>query len=98
MCIRDSNYIVDSDTESYDGLQQASIVQPLVVSVGGQDVTIGTMLLHTGPAEVTNVRTDDGGTTMDVVPALGDNSASLRWLPDAPAPQPDPSTGTHHQP
>lgn len=92
------NYIVDSDTESYDGLQQASIVQPLVVSVGGQDVTIGTMLLHTGPAEVTNVRTDDGGTTMDVVPALGDNSASLRWLPDAPAPQPDPSTGTHHQP
>jgi hypothetical protein len=64
-----------------EGLHQLSFQQDLTVEVGDLEINLGRLLVTTGPAEVSNLRTDDSGSVIaEFVPAVGKNRASMRWM------------------
>ncbi|RFZ06941.1 hypothetical protein DSM43518_03409 [Mycobacterium marinum] len=64
-----------------DGLQQAVVPQELQVTIGSKSFQLGTMLFMSDAVEITNIQTDStGAVTADLVPALGNNTAHLRWM------------------
>jgi hypothetical protein len=49
--------------------------------VRGATIRLGWVLVTTGPVELANIRTDEAGAvTAGLIPALGNNTAHLRWL------------------
>jgi hypothetical protein len=74
-------FALHTGTVPPEGLHQLSFQKELTVNVGDLDIELGWLLVTTGPAEVGNLRTDDSGSVIaELVPALGKNRATLRWM------------------
>ena len=74
-------FTLHPDASPPDGLQQAMFQQELNVNIGGATIRLGWVLVTTGPVGLANVRADDtGAVTAGLIPALGNNTAHLRWL------------------
>ncbi|WP_156664501.1 hypothetical protein [Mycobacterium sp. 852002-51057_SCH5723018] len=77
-------FTLHPDASPPDGLQQAVLPQELKATVGGRTIALGTVLFTSAAVEVTNIHTDSTGVvTADLVPALGNNTAQLRWMGEA---------------
>jgi hypothetical protein len=74
-------------------LQQAIFQQELNVVIGGETIELGAVLVAIDVAEVANTRTESNGAmTAELVPALGQDIAHLRWLGQASIAQPSNSS------
>ncbi|WP_156737779.1 hypothetical protein [Mycobacterium scrofulaceum] len=77
-------FTLHPDASPPDGLQQAILPRELEVTISGRTIPLGTFLFMSSAVEVTNVQTDSTGVvTADLVPALENKTAHLRWMGEA---------------
>jgi hypothetical protein len=79
-------FTLDSDVELPDGLQELTFQQDLEVSIGDLSFNLGTLMVTAGPAEVRRTYGGERGlVVVEMVPALGRKTASLRWMGTSPS-------------